>query len=667
MLLPSRPRNPLENREDRAMIHSLGRIGCLKAAIAAYVLVPLVVGCPGGEPTEEEIASTAYGSLEPFGSEDELDAHFDRVAALQDRSVTHASGGFGCAGLGARSGDLEYYSPAASEDGADADADPGSDEGITNNQESGVDEGDIVKVWGDYFVILRRGRLYSVRQTEGDEDSLVPVSRVDAYPPGSMRGSWYDEMLISDDRIVVVGYSYDVGATELGIFSIAEDGVISHRATHFLRSNDYYSSRNYASRLVDGQLIFYMPFYLSWGRERDLPSIRSWRGGDELGAWEEIIRAEEILRPIQPTLYPTLHTVVRCDLDEPSLACSATGVLGPYGRSFYVSREAVYLWVSPEYGHSTEDDLARRSVVYRMPLRGGEVTAARASGVPIDQFSFREEEDGTLDVAVTDDGWGDAMWAPELGSGAMALLRLPPSRFTAGAEVAPAESYAILPAVDDYSIVNRFVGDHLLYGAGSPWGYWGESPSSTLHVVPLRDPGRTVDLELGHSVDRIEVLGTGAVVVGSDASSLLFSSIDLEGEPEVASVFVRPGAAQGESRSHGFFYHSEEDGRGVLGLPVRLDGEAWAHLYYGSAEVQFLRVEADLSLHDLGALRANAEDVVDDSCVVSCVDWYGNARPIFYRDRTFALLGYELVEGAVVDEEMREVARVTYHLPAGER
>ena len=28
------------------------------------------------------------------------------------------------------------------------------------------------------------------------------------------------------------------------------------------------------------------------------------------------------------------------------------------------------------------------------------------------------------------------------------------------------------------------------------------------------------------------------------------------------------------------------------------------------------------------------------------MDWYGNARPIFIGDRTFALLGYELVEGA---------------------
>jgi len=54
----------------------------------------------------------------------------------------------------------------------------------------------------------------------------------------------------------------------------------------------------------------------------------------------------------------------------------------------------------------------------------------------------------------------------------------------------------------------------------------------------------------------------------------------------------------------------------------------------------------------------------DDGCKASCVDWYGNARPIFLGERVFALLGYELVEGRLMDgpwqreriEERRRVA-----------
>jgi hypothetical protein len=42
---------------------------------------------------------------------------------------------------------------------------------------------------------------------------------------------------------------------------------------------------------------------------------------------------------------------------------------------------------------------------------------------------------------------------------------------------------------------------------------------------------------------------------------------------------------------------------------------------------------------------------------VSCVDWYGNARPIFYKGRVFALLGYELVEADISRGRVRETDR----------
>ena len=42
------------------------------------------------------------------------------------------------------------------------------------------------------------------------------------------------------------------------------------------------------------------------------------------------------------------------------------------------------------------------------------------------------------------------------------------------------------------------------------------------------------------------------------------------------------------------------------------------------------------------------------------MDWYGSARPIFYRGRVFALLGYELVEGRVEQGLMVEVGRTSF-------
>src|SRR5262249_59770307 len=128
-------------------------------------------------------------------------------------------------------------------------------EAITNTQHAGVDEGDIVKVHGDHLVILRRGRIFTV--AVGDQQ-LKPISKVDACGPEmDPSDTWYDEMLISDDTVVIIGYSYERGGTEVGLFNIDSQGQLSYRSTYHLRSNDYYSSRNYASRLIGSKLIFY--------------------------------------------------------------------------------------------------------------------------------------------------------------------------------------------------------------------------------------------------------------------------------------------------------------------------------------------------------------------------------------------------------------------------
>ena len=84
---------------------------------------------------------------------------------------------------------------------------------ITNAQEANVDEGDIVKLRGNTLVILRRGRLFTVSIAGG---RMRPIDSINAYPPGvDARNDWYDEMLLAGDRVVVIGYSYARGGTEI--------------------------------------------------------------------------------------------------------------------------------------------------------------------------------------------------------------------------------------------------------------------------------------------------------------------------------------------------------------------------------------------------------------------------------------------------------------------
>lgn len=534
---------------------------------------------------------------------------------------------------------------------------------ITNVQEAGVDEGDIVKLHGDMLVILRRGRLFTVGL---GGKALRPIDAINAYPPGiDPRGDWYDEMLIAGDRIVVIGYSYSRGGTQINRFHISGDGHLAFEDAYHLRSNDYYSSRNYASRLIGNRLIVYTPRTLPYAGGdpfEALPALRRWNPEHKDGSFERIGTAREVYLPPSMPIdqITTVHTIVSCDLAAPVLRCKAMSVFGPDGRTFYVSTHAVYVWVSPWWG---EKGSGRRagSLLYRLPLDGGAPSAIGARGAPVDQFSFREDaDDGMLNVVVRSDSQGDAMWMPEFSSGAVALLRFPLRAFGDGMGEVDRGRYRTLPKPggNAYDFHNRFVGAYLLYGNGNGWG----TPRNTqgmLTVAPVRG-GAVTQLALPHGIDRIEVMGHDAVVVGSDANNVYFSAVELAGRPRIGDGYVLTGAAQAETRSHGFFFHPDDADSGILGLPVARPGRpAYRQLTESSAATIFLRWSGD-SFRPLGELDANADGVTDDHCAASCVDWYGNARPIFIGGRSFALMGYELVEGTLAAEAVRETGRVNF-------
>ncbi len=531
-----------------------------------------------------------------------------------------------------------------------------ADESVTNVQHAGVDEGGIVKLHGDHLVVLRRGRLFTVNL--GD-DALTPISSIDAFGPDvEPAGAWYDEMLVSKNTVVVIGYSYRRGGTEIGLFDIDAAGKLAYRATYHLRSNDYYSSRNYASRLLGEKLVFYTPLHLWWSDRGDplarFPALRRWHKSASDGEFKRIAAPTRVYRaPFEPETL-ALHTVTVCDLSKRDFECEATAVMGPPGRVFYVSPRAVYVWMTEWHAEVSE----RRSLAYRLPLDGGAPGAVRVSGSPIDQFSFLESDDQHLNVFVRADAAGEGMWGSEVTAGDVALMRVPVASFDAGATRVPSSRYARLPKPSGYTLQNRFVGSWLLYGTGSGWGR--PTPGSgNLHAYRFAGGEDAVTLELGHGIDRIEQLGQHAIVVGTSGQDLHFSPVSLAERPHLLQRYTRANAAQGELRSHGFFYKPNGPETGVLGLPIR-GGAAPGHaqLRQGSAAITFLNNDR-LRLSELGDLRSG--DVTpNDGCRASCVDWYGNARPLFLKGRVFALLGYEIVEGVIDDGKIRERRRTSF-------
>ncbi|MCY7355242.1 MAG: beta-propeller domain-containing protein [Lysobacter sp.] len=548
---------------------------------------------------------------------------------------------------------------------------------ITNVQTAGVDEGGIVKRHGDHLVILRRGRLFTVKI---GADAIKPVAMIDAYAPDiDPSGAWYDEMLIASNVIAVIGYSYERGGTEIGLFDIDRAGGLKYRATYHLRSNDYYSSRNYASRLIGDKLIFYTPMHLDVSDLGDgdfFPAVRRWHPRAAPSDFKRILPATRIYRTddeLDPGNGIALHTVTTCDLATPQMQCASTAVLGPEGRVFYVSGDSVFVWTT-EY--PDDDATPARSSVFRIPLAGSAPSALKTSGGPIDQLSFLQDAQGYLNVLLTSESDGEGVWKAESKEGDMALLRVHLREFGDGSTAAKASDYRTLPKVAGDDIQNRYVGEWLIYGTAPNRWNRSENESRTsipAHALRYATTEAVQTLRVGHGVERIEAMGANAVLAGNAGDDLHFTSLDLRQRAQPATVFVQRNAAQGESRTHGFFYRQDvvDEGKtdqGIVGLPIigKARNNGMGRYLDESASVLYLG-NRGLRLTRMGQLDASGKVSADDGCKASCVDWYGNARPIFIGQRVFALLGYELVEGQVSDEHIRERRRTSFAPPAAAR
>ncbi|WP_066528170.1 beta-propeller domain-containing protein [Erythrobacter sp. CCH5-A1] len=638
------------------MVQSRGNQARSLGVVLALVAVLIAaVGFSGTSGAQESAAAPANGAgLSGFADRASLNAFTRKMVRLERQQA-----------------EVQYLTmpavmsaPPAYDVAAEAASEPprpGS-ESITNTQEAGVDEGGIVKQAGDYLVVLRRGRLFTIRI---GGDALAPAGMIDAFPPGKKDpgDTWYDEMLIHERQVIVIGYSYGSDGTEINRFDIAADGKLAYRDTHYLRSGDYYSSSNYASRLIGDELVVYTPVFADWEKLQDsLPAIRKrspYAKPVPLVAPQDFMVAE----PYRSGRYllDTLHTVTRCKLSA-GFECRASAIAGTWSHAFYVSAEAVYVWTGV-----TDDPVNRaaRGVpgqLYRIPLAGGTPGAVQVSGAPVDQFSFAEDaRAGVLRVLLRGEGGGDGMWEGEVSGGSVALASVPFARFGNGKGSLARGDYRKLPEPEGWRFQNRFVGDYVLYAAGD---YGSEEETGTVYAVPLGG-GAVQQVAIPHGVTRFDRMGQDAIAIGpARGDGLGFSALSLAGTAKLEDVHILAAAGEGETRSQAFFFRpdpgSADGASGVLGLPVTR-GEArdgGEFLGSGSA-ITFLR-RAARKLSPLGELAAAPRLSQSDNCKASCVDWYGNARPIFTGGRVFALMGYELVEGQLSGTAITERRRASF-------
>ena len=148
-----------------------------------------------------------------------------------------------------------------------------------------------------------------------------------------------------------------------------------------------------------------------------------------------------------------------------------------------------------------------------------------------------------------------------------------------------------------------------------------------------------------------------AVIVGSRGSDLVFTPLELgtSKEAHARRDYVRKNASQGELRSHGFFYKPGQNPReGMIGLPIRNEGASGSQfLSEGSARRSSSSRRGRSNSPSLGlAPRVAGDDgprrLSPRRVLRGLVRQL--PRPIFAKGRMFALMGYDLVEGAVEDQ-----------------
>lgn len=566
-----------------------------------------------------------------------------------------------------------------------------SNPAITNNQLAGVDEGDIVKQIGDYLIVLQDGRLFSI-DTAPDGGPVVLVDRIDVYRDPDL-DPWIDEMLVAGDTVIVTEYSYEDDASGFSLFTVDADGQFARGETYYVRSSDYYSSDNYASRIIGDRLVFYVPvsLYQIWaaaneGEAFDWPGIVTWSRwqaeGDDAWSATPLLTAADILKPLETGNLRTLHLVVNCAVSD-ALECTATGVLSSQRSEYFVHNDAFYLWSEgadgteaaeptglEQYGYCTPGGILERAPVnqlHRIPADGGQPGLMHVPGFPMDQFAMMANRGRFRALA----NWWDPACAEHSDSEAVLALVDVPISALSRSRPARARQVTLLPdpeGATEYGYAEaRFTETHLAYARSE---YWQEYPpqNAQMHepaglvIVPLKRPQDAHEVTLDHSAVRLDRLGDDFVMTGYRTGAGLHVSVVEPGSDtsRLAATTRLMNRFESENRSHAFNYVFDEDGV-LMGLPtIKRPNEAGRWWWRSeSSDLSFFRLNRNGGFIREGEVETGSgQPATGYVCEVSCIDWYGNSRPIFTGGRVFALMGTELVEISLNGDYLRELARV---------
>ncbi|HYD12330.1 MAG TPA: beta-propeller domain-containing protein [Allosphingosinicella sp.] len=550
---------------------------------------------------------------------------------------------------------------------------------ITNNQMRNVEEGDIIKQIDHYLLILQDGRIFVIDMEAGGSPrrpgrELRLTDRMNVYryvSPSRWNETWYDEMLVSGDRILVTGYSYESRASELAVFRLdRRNGRLRREGVFRISSNDYYSSTGYATRLIGDNLVIYTPFLITDMENDDVvwPLVRPWRAEDDARerAWLErrgnvwnapreampdngppLLRGGDIYRPVERIEEPVVHSVSVCPLAGAGrgvLACRSTAVVAPMVREYYVTADHTYLWTDNEGGYCSDRETrpqptiadARRALVYRVPLTGAGPELIGARGTPPDQFAMQADERNLYALVRLERV--DCRTGYD-GPTQLAFVTIPQTRFGPTRTDLTEGAFAALPGTPTYSVAARFTERYLVYGGLSNYRRGLPDPNEFVRygyddyerqylarrlvgmraspavVVPVVRPDRARTLATGHTVIRADRLGDDIILTGyRDRDGLSVTLIDLDAAPRIASSVQLPGRYESEGRSHAFNARLDPDGSSLMGLPTvpRIEDSDRDYWRTSASDLSFLTADRHGRLRPAGELLRRFDYVDTD-------------------------------------------------------
>ncbi|SDE82714.1 Secreted protein containing C-terminal beta-propeller domain [Bhargavaea beijingensis] len=353
----------------------------------------------------ETVSFTVREGIAPVSSLEELEEHFRLIAEHQKREIEQERG------------EVSIETSATSEDSA-AGPDGGAGHSVTNNQVSGIDEGDIVKTDGDFLYATTEGalvKIYDIRN-EGKPELIATVKGEDSFQPL--------ELYLSGNLLAVVGHQYQAtggvigGPAEIVPADSSAVGVrlynVENPANPTL-AREYGNEGWHVSSRLNGNILYLVssmtPIYRIMEQEGDVrPYQYDSARLDTVGPMDT--DSITILPGPAGDSY-TLITAI--DLGGGADASIKTEGFVGSGGGVYMSQENLYLASAEHHANlfAHEETTGRPpesyTKLFKYALDGTKVTftaTGEVRGTPLNQFSM-DEYDGHFRIAVTDGNMWD--------------------------------------------------------------------------------------------------------------------------------------------------------------------------------------------------------------------------------------------------------------------